>query len=444
MTRLDVRLERFERPVGALTSADDGSLSFVYEPDYLADPARVPISLSFPLQGEAFGDTTTRAFFRNLLPENDQLDQVVEREGLDKSDVVGLLRHLGADLSGALSCLPEGAPPVKVPGHLADDYVTLTQEQLERIVTRLGTSQPLPDELRDPSPVAGIQRKVALSETPEGFAVPKPGSGAPTTHILKVPDTALPREAFYEARCAQLARELGFDVAPSRSTWIAGYEVLIATRYDRRIDDGRVYRIHQEDFAQALGLPPRLKYEREGRPGRAFDAAAIARLLRATAVPAEAVLAFLRATFFNLAVGNTDNHAKNHALLYGSGTAPRLAPLYDLVPIRLSQRHNHLFSFRIGQATELDTLTGDDILALLAAFGLEGPRAARFLQREIVPLIEPLMNAGETDNEWQKRLNVQIKEDTGRILELVASLVRRPLTGRAAASAARLAEGASR
>lgn len=443
MTRLDVHLERFETPVGALASADDGSLSFTYAPEYLADPARVPISLSLPLQEAAVGDAATRAFFRNLLPENDQLDQVVEREGLDKSDVVGLLRHLGADLSGALSCLPEGAPPVKVPGSLADDYLPLSQEQLERVVTRLGTSQPLPDELRDPSPVAGIQRKVALSETPDGFAVPKPGSGAPTTHILKVPETALPREAFYEDRCAQLARGLGLDAAPSRSAWIAGYEVLIATRYDRRIDDGRVYRIHQEDFAQALGLPPRLKYEREGRPDRAFNAAAIVRLLRATAVPAEAVLDFLRTTFFNLAIGNTDNHAKNHALLYDRGTAPRLAPLYDLVPIRLSQRHNHLFSFRIGQATKLDELTGEDILSLLAAFGLEGPRAARFLQREIVPLIEPLLNAVEPDNEWQKRLDSQIKEDTARILDLVTPLVRRPTTGRTAASAAWLAEGAS-
>jgi serine/threonine-protein kinase HipA len=443
VTRLDVHLERFETPVGALASADDGSLSFTYAPPYLADPARVPISLSFPLQEAAFGDAATRAFFRNLLPENDQLDQVVEREGLDKSDIVGLLRHLGADLSGALSCLPEGAPPVKVPGSLADDYVPLSQEQLERIVTRLGTSQPLPDELRDPSPVAGIQRKVALSETADGFAAPKPGSGAPTTHILKVPDTALPREAFYEDRCARLARGLGLDAAPSRSAWIAGYEVLIATRYDRRVEDGRVYRIHQEDFAQALGLPPRLKYEREGRPHRAFDAAAIARLLRATAVPAEAVLAFLRATFFNLAIGNTDNHAKNHALLYDRGIAPRLAPLYDLVPIRLSQRHHHLFSFRIGKATELAVLTSDDLLALLATFGIEGPRAARFLQREIVPLLEPLLNPAPAESEWRERLDRQIVEDTQRILNLVAPLVRRPTPGRTDTPAGWVAEGAA-
>lgn len=417
--RLDVRLERFAQPVGTLVSSDDGSLTFKYADTYFADAQRVPISLSFPLREEPFDDVQTRAFFRNLLPENDQLDQVVEREGLDKSDVAGILWHLGADLSGALSCLPEGAPPAKVPGDLTRDYLPLAPEQLEEVVRRLGNSQPLPHEVRDPSPVAGIQRKVALTETPQGFAVPRAGSGAPTTHILKVPDTALPREAFYEDRCAQLARAAGLDAAPSHSAWISSFEVLIATRYDRRITGDRVYRIHQEDFAQALGLPPRLKYEREGREGRRFDAGAIAALLQRTAVPAEAVLQFLRATFFNLAIGNTDNHAKNHALLYDRGTAPRLAPLYDLVPIRLSQRHHHNFAFRIGAAETHEALTNDDILAFLATFGLTEARARRFLAREILPILTPLLSPAEPESEWRRRLDDQVKADAGRLIAVI-------------------------
>jgi serine/threonine-protein kinase HipA len=422
--RLDVWLERFPAPIGTLASSDEGTLTFQYSGAYLGNPERVPISLSFPLREASYGDVQTRAFFRNLLPENDQLDQVIEREGLDKSDVAGLLAHLGADLSGALSCLPEGSPPVKVPGNLASDYVPLAPEQLERIVTRLGTSQPLPDELRDPSPVAGIQRKVALSATADGFAIPRPHSGAPTTHILKVPDTALPREAYYERVCAELARSVGLDAAPSRSAWIAGFEVLIATRFDRTIAHGHVYRIHQEDFAQALGLPPRLKYERDGRPERIFDAGAIAALLRNTAVPADAVLQFVRATFFNLAIGNTDNHAKNHALLYDRGTAPRLAPLYDLVPIRLSQRHHHRFAFRIGSAGTHEELRPDDVLAFLATFGLTGARASRVLLRDIVPTLEPLLRPRESRSEWRARLDRQIVEDTTRLLAVLAEAAR--------------------
>lgn len=423
MTReLNVRLEQIAEPIGTLSAADDGALCFAYTNDYLGKPARVPISLSLPLQEEAFGDVISRAFFRNLLPENDQLNQVIEREGLDQGDVVGLLFHLGADLSGAISCLPPGHPPTKVLGDLASDYLALSQAEIEEIVRRLGESRPLPNELRDPSPVAGIQRKVALCETADGFAIPKPGIGAPTTHILKVPDTSFPREAFYEARCAALARDAGLDAAPSRSAWLAGFETLIATRFDRRTEAGNVSRIHQEDFAQALGLPPRLKYQRDGRPPRAFNAAAIATVLRATAIPAEAVFNFLRITFFNLAIGNTDNHAKNHALLYDSGAVPRLAPLYDLSPIRISREHNHLFSFLIGKADRFDALTPEDITAFLEIFGLGGARARRFLAREIAPLVERFARAEPTSDKWAERHIVQAAEDSQRLLALIGAV----------------------
>jgi serine/threonine-protein kinase HipA len=417
--RLDVWLEKFPRPVGCLETDSDGSLCFAYDKAYLGDTAAFPVSLSLPLHDEAYGDAVARAFFGNLLPENDQLDQLLAREGLERRDIAGILHHLGADLSGALSCLPAGSPPVKVPGDIDADYLALSAEQLEELVKRLGTHRPLPDEVRDPSPVAGIQRKIALTEIGRGFAIPRAGSGAPTTHILKVPAADFRREAFYEARSARLGRDAGLDVAPSRSQWIAGFEVLIATRFDRRIDSGRIYRVHQEDFAQALALPARLKYERDGSAARSFNAAAIARLLSATDVPAEAALTFLRASFFNLAIGNTDNHAKNHALLYEGGAAPRIAPLYDLVPIRLSDQHHHLFSFRIGAADRLETLTAEDLLAFLATFGLTGGRATRFLQREVVPLVAPLRERPEPESDWGAAQDRQLAADVGRLLGIV-------------------------
>ncbi len=164
----------------------------------------------------------------------------------------------------------------------------------------------MPNELRDPSPLSGYQRKVALTVLPDGsYAVPIPGTGAPTTHILKVPETTFQREAFYEANCASLADYVGLDAAPSRSFWIGDYEVILSQRYDRQVVDGAVYRLHQEDFAQAIGLPPRFKYERDGRPGRRYDIAAAVSVLRQTESPALAIDAFLRATIFNLAIGNT-------------------------------------------------------------------------------------------------------------------------------------------
>ncbi len=108
-TTLDVWLEAYDQPVGTLGTKDDGSLVFAYSPGYVAAPDAHPISLSLPLVVAPFDDLATRAFFLNLLPENNQLDQLLARERLERSDIAGILFHLGADLSGALSCLPAGS-----------------------------------------------------------------------------------------------------------------------------------------------------------------------------------------------------------------------------------------------------------------------------------------------------------------------------------------------
>lgn len=426
MTALDVWLEAFDRPIGLLDAGDDGGLRFSYAEEYLVCETAHPISLSLALTEAPYGDRATRAFFQNLLPENNQLDQLLARERLERSDITGILYHLGADLTGALSCLPAGASRIKVPGILARDYTAIDEPQLADIARRLGNNEPLPGELRDPSPVSGYQRKIALTVlTDGGYAVPTPGSGAPTTHILKVPETTFPREAFYEANCAGLARHAGLEVAPSRSFFIGDYEVILAARYDRIVTDGAVYRLHQEDFAQAIGLPPRLKYERDGRPGNRYDVTAIARVLRQTASPALTIDAFLRATIFNLAIGNTDNHAKNHALLYDGGAAPRLAPLYDLIPITLSDAHSHALSFSIGEARQPDEVRPDDIAALLAAFAITGPAGRRFVEQRLIPIIAPLAeDRPDINNEWAKRFDDVLRANSARLLSQLNSVMK--------------------
>jgi hypothetical protein len=86
-------------------------------------------------------------------------------------------------------------------------------------------------------------------------------------------------------------------------------------------------RLHQEDFCQALSIPPEHKYAAEGGP--TFKVGF--QLLRdATSRPALEVLKLLDAAIFQLIVGNADAHGKNYSLLYGpDGTV--LAPLYDLM-----------------------------------------------------------------------------------------------------------------
>lgn len=259
---LDVRLDGFAEPVGVLARDEYGALAFAYTATHLARADALPLSLSLPLTDEPYDDVITRAFFDNLLQERDgALADVMAREGLARDDIAGLLLHLGKDCAGALSVLHAGAPPVKVPGNLATDYMVLSEERLVAIATALRDWRRLPADTSDPSPLAGVQSKIALTQLPDGrLAEPRPGTGAPTTHILKVPDRDHPRDAAYEAATLDLSRALGFETSEAAVIEIGEIEALLVRRFDRVLDhEGRVARLHQEDFAQALGLPARLK-----------------------------------------------------------------------------------------------------------------------------------------------------------------------------------------
>jgi serine/threonine-protein kinase HipA len=363
---LDVFLEASSAPIGRLTRLEDGTASFRYLTDALAHP----LSVSLPLQEEPFSDIATRGFFGNLLFENAQREQVMQRHGLDFSDIVGLLEHLGADCPGSISCVPVGAGPAKTPGDLLTDYDPLDDAELLRIMVSLRDRRQVPDDTRDPSPLAGVQGKIALTLLPDGrFALPKRGLNVPTTHILKVPRGAEMTSVAQEHLAMSLMAKLqSFPVAQTRCLGDGDLQGLLVTRFDRAITGTTVRRLHQEDFAQALGLGPQLKYERNGTSARRFSAEAVGRLLLATAQPGRARQAFLEMTLVNLALGNTDNHAKNHALLH-DGPRPSLAPIYDVLPVLIDDQVTHQLAFDIGRARMTDEITPADLGAFVRAIG---------------------------------------------------------------------------
>ena len=415
---LTVWMDGHPTPAGRLVRSDHGDTAFAYEADYVARGG-VPLSMSLPFEDEAFGDIETRAFFANLLPENTQLQRVMEREGLTRDDVVGLLRHLGADCAGSVSCLPLDAPPIKTPGVLAEDYEVLDDRRLENIARTLREERRLPADVRDPSPVAGVQSKIAITRMPDGtFALPKPGSRVPTTHILKVPAKRDFRDARHEEAAAILAAAAGLGVSVPEAVKIGDIDALVITRFDRVVRDGVVTRIHQEDFAQALGLPSELKYQRRGRPGRWFDVDAALQVLDATRDPAGARVAFLRATVFNLCIGNTDNHAKNHAVLYDAPGPPRFAPLYDMLPIRLSREFTHELAFRIGDATDFESMTRGDLNTFFIQMGVSENSLEDLVQGDISPMLETLERASPV----LRSSNLKLFDDLlGRQLEELAA-----------------------
>ena len=114
-------------------------------------------------------------------------------------------------------------------------------------------------------------------------------------------------------------------------------------------------RLHQEDFAQANGLPPGRKYEQGTLPG--LDLKTL--LATGRHVSATDALALLDQVILNILVANTDAHAKNYSLILPVGAAPRLAPIYDVSTV-LSWPHvvKTYAQFIDGKKRRPDTVSG--------------------------------------------------------------------------------------
>jgi serine/threonine-protein kinase HipA len=174
--------------------------------------------------------------------------------------------------------------------------------------------------------LAGAQDKLPVVF--DGLRIGLPKGGEPSTHILKPAIAAVQDSVLNEAYCMALAQAMGLPTARAQVLPVGDRRVLLVTRYDRRAgDNGHWVRVHQEDFCQALGVMPEMKYQNEGGP----DLKACFDLLRkATRPSALQVLRLLDAVVFNALIGNHDAHAKNFSLLY-DGETPMLAPLYDVL-----------------------------------------------------------------------------------------------------------------
>jgi len=126
----------------------------------------------------------------------------------------------------------------------------------------------------------------------------------------------------------RLASQAGLETARVEIGVAGDIQFLQVERYDRReLSDGRIERIHQEDFCQALGVSPELKYQQEGGPNlkKCFE------LVRSVcSIPGPDLLRLFDAVVLNYLIGNCDAHGKNFSLLR-EGTTVRLSPLYDLV-----------------------------------------------------------------------------------------------------------------
>lgn len=127
-----------------------------------------------------------------------------------------------------------------------------------------------------------------------------------------------------EYAAMELARRAGLDVAPVELANAAGRDVLLVDRFDRSASGNRkmmVSALTILNLHDAFGMA--------GRYGTYTD---LAHEIRARFVAADATLRELFSRIvFNVLVGNTDDHVKNHSAFW-DGHMLALTPAYDLCP----------------------------------------------------------------------------------------------------------------
>lgn len=319
-----------DREIGRVRQDQRGRLTFTYDDAWRETRGAYPLSLSMPLAASEHRHDVIDAFIWGLLPDN---HLVVERWAkkfqVSARSSFALISHVGEDCAGAVQFIrPDrlGAMLDAGPGHTTwlDD---------KEIAERLRTLRDDHSAWRWPGDtgqfsLAGAQPKTALLLRDGEWGVPS--GKIPTTHIIKPPTGDFDGHVENEHFCLALARALGLPTASSTVMQFDDEAAFVVERYDRRVTDRGILRIHQEDMCQAFGVPPTMKYENEGGP----SVSRIVDFLRDhSSAPREDAETFIDAIAFNWLVGGTDAHAKNYSILIGAGGRLRLAPLYDVASI---------------------------------------------------------------------------------------------------------------
>ena len=380
-------------------SLDDisGLYAFDYSVDWLAQEQRFPLSPVLPLVNQTLPaeqhSANVRQFFQNLLPEGQALDDAAQANMVSKSNLMGLLVALGGETAGALeiSMIEASSIPTPTPSKRL-----LTPQELSlRIRSRPDQAFSVWDGKVRLS-IAGYQDKIAVLEDNDLWFLVD-GKGLASTHLIK-PDpirSGLQHMTSNEFACMRLAQAVGIATADVRLEHTPE-PILLIRRFDRRIGDGNIERLHCIDGCQALGLGVSMKYERPYGDGRDVqhirDGASLPKLFalldRASSQPAVDRLALLRWTIFQILIGNTDAHGKNLSFFIDSGGI-RLAPSYDLLCCLMyaGGQISDTLSMAIGDNFDARTLTPYDWAVMGAECGLN----ARLVGRELKQLADKVL-----------------------------------------------------
>jgi serine/threonine-protein kinase HipA len=230
------------------------------------------------------------------------------------SDVseLSLLTYLlesGTDRIGALDF--QDSPTKYVPRPMS----SATLEQLMGAAADIENGRLLPPALAEAltrgTSIGGARPKVLLTDEGRDL-IAKFSSTTDIRPVVKAEGVAM-----------DLARRVGLNVAPVQVAEVAGKDVLLVERFDRP-GDGQ--RRHLVSALTILGLD-------EFTGARYGSYADLADHIRQSFTsPAATLRELFSRIVFNILVGNTDDHPRNHAAYINADGGLTLSPAYDICP----------------------------------------------------------------------------------------------------------------
>ena len=284
--------------------ARDNAIS-LYTPELPLQPGRIRPRAGLKVAG-CINDGAPDAWGQRVI-DHRHFSQI---DGVHYSREIGFVDYLlesGSDRYGALDFQTS-----------ADSYISRvgngTLEELRCAAERLEAGEPfsasIDGALLHGSSIGGVRPKALLDDGKRKL-IAKFSSSTDPYPVVKA-----------EALAMELARRVGLNVATTELTTSLGHDVLLIERFDRTATVGQ-----RKMVVSALTL-----FELDEMTGRYATYFELADMIRERFTdPKETLQELFSRIVFNICVGNTDDHARNHAAFW-DGKMLTLTPAYDICP----------------------------------------------------------------------------------------------------------------
>ena len=305
--------------------------NFVYGRSYLERSDAIALDpVELPLQEGVFSPSfgATHSVIRDAAPDAWGRRVLVYQSGGRPLAELDYLLQAGKDRIGALDVTSEPTDYVNI----QPDFRTSVRDLLNAAqIVEVGKSLPesLGNALLHASSVGGARPKSLLSDEKHKWIA----KFSSTTDYYPVVRS--------EYAAMWLAGQCGIKVPVTELLHEPGKDILLVRRFDREQVNGQWHRHFLISALTALQL-----HETEAILASYPDLASFIRR-SGKYYPADAQQLYKRMVF-NILIGNTDDHARNHAFLW-NGQHYTLSPAYDICPL-----------LRVGQTANQAMIVGEN------------------------------------------------------------------------------------